>query len=77
VAALGTHGQARGHDAVYAGPYYRGQSVRVPGATQHETVEFTWRDSAAEKDKTSFYNVRGVQSDGGLVWVRLTRVKYE
>jgi hypothetical protein len=32
------------------------------------TVDFTWRDDAAEMGKTSFYYVRGEQSDGGMVW---------
>ncbi len=31
-------------------------------------VTFTWRDEAAQAGKTSYYYVRGEQSDGQLVW---------
>ncbi len=31
-------------------------------------VDFTWRDDAAQSGKTSYYYVRGEQSDGQLVW---------
>jgi len=31
-------------------------------------VDFTWRDDAAQAGKTSYYYVRGEQSDGQLVW---------
>jgi hypothetical protein len=31
-------------------------------------VGFTWRDDAAQAGKTSYYYVRGEQSDGQLVW---------
>ncbi len=39
-------------------------------------VEFTWRDSEAERGKTSYYYVRGEQSDGELVWVSPMWIKY-
>lgn len=32
-------------------------------------VRFTWRDDAAVRGKTSYYYIRGEQSDGELVWV--------
>ena len=34
-----------------------------------QSVEFTWRDTAAEWGKTSYYYVRGEQEDGEIVWV--------
>ena len=37
-----------------------------PGARE---VSFSWRDNAAEKGKTSYYYVRGEQTDGEIVWV--------
>ena len=36
---------------------------------QKKTVEFTWRDMQPDKDKTSYYYVRGEQVDGEIVWV--------
>ncbi len=41
-----------------------------------KTVEFRWRDQAAEKGSTSFYYVRGEQSDGGLVWASPMWIHY-
>ena len=32
-------------------------------------VSFTWQDTAAQKGKTSYYYVRGLQTDGQIVWV--------
>jgi len=32
-------------------------------------VAFSWQDQTAVKGKTSYYYVRGVQSDGQIVWV--------
>ncbi len=32
-------------------------------------VDFSWKDNAARKGKTSYYYVRGEQADGELVWV--------
>jgi hypothetical protein len=32
-------------------------------------VSFTWQDQAAAKGKTSYYYVRGLQTDGQIVWV--------
>jgi hypothetical protein len=40
-------------------------------------VQFTWRDNAAVKGRTSYYYVRGEQSDGELVWVSPMWIKYE
>lgn len=39
-------------------------------------VEFSWRDAAAEKGKTSYYYVRGEQVDGELVWVSPMWISY-
>jgi hypothetical protein len=36
---------------------------------QKKTVEFTWRDMQPDKDKTSYYYVRGEQVDGEIVWL--------
>jgi hypothetical protein len=36
-----------------------------PGA---KDVEFSWRDNAVERGKTSYYYVRGEQQDGEIVW---------
>jgi hypothetical protein len=40
-------------------------------------VDFTWRDNAAVKGKTSYYYVRGEQVDGELVWASPMWIKYE
>ena len=40
-------------------------------------VSFTWTDTAAVKGKTSYYYVRGEQSDGELVWVSPMWIRYE
>lgn len=32
-------------------------------------IAFTWQDQSAQKGKTSYYYVRGVQTDGQVVWV--------
>ncbi len=32
-------------------------------------VSFSWQDQAAQKGKTSYYYVRGLQTDGQIVWV--------
>jgi hypothetical protein len=32
-------------------------------------VSFSWQDQTATKGKTSYYYVRGVQTDGQIVWV--------
>ena len=40
-------------------------------------VDFTWRDNAAVKGKTSYYYVRGEQTDGELVWVSPMWIRYE
>jgi hypothetical protein len=39
-------------------------------------VEFTWRDNAAQSGKTSYYYVRGEQSDGEVVWVSPMWITY-
>lgn len=41
-----------------------------------EEVEFTWRDTTAEKGKTSYYYVRGEQQDGEIVWVSPMWITY-
>jgi hypothetical protein len=40
-------------------------------------VDFTWRDTGAESGKTSYYYVRGEQTDGEIVWVSPMWVSYE
>ncbi|PYT14614.1 MAG: hypothetical protein DMG59_16700 [Acidobacteria bacterium] len=40
------------------------------------TVEFTWRDSKPEKAKTSYYYIRGEQTNGELVWVSPMWITY-
>jgi hypothetical protein len=32
-------------------------------------LSFTWQDQTAVKGKTSYYYVRGLQTDGQVVWV--------
>jgi len=39
-------------------------------------VEFSWRDTAPTPGKTSYYYVRGEQSDGELVWVSPMWITY-
>jgi hypothetical protein len=39
-------------------------------------VNFTWKDNAAQKGKTSYYYVRGEQQDGELVWVSPMWITY-
>jgi hypothetical protein len=48
-------------------------------STQPNTVavDLTWRDNAAVKGQTSYYYVRGEQSDGELVWVSPMWIKYQ
>ena len=41
-----------------------------------ENVSFTWRDSAAQSGKTSYYYVRGEQKDGEIVWVSPMWITY-
>jgi hypothetical protein len=41
-----------------------------------KTVDFVWKDAAAQKGKTSFYYVRGEQADGELVWVSPMWITY-
>jgi hypothetical protein len=41
------------------------------------TVDFTWLDNAAVKGRTSYYYVRGEQSDGELVWVSPMWITYQ
>jgi hypothetical protein len=40
------------------------------------TVSFSWRDAAPTRGKTSYYYVRGEQSDGQIVWVSPMWVTY-
>jgi hypothetical protein len=32
-------------------------------------MSFTYQDTSAQKGKTSYYYVRGLQTDGQIVWV--------
>jgi hypothetical protein len=40
-------------------------------------VSFSWRDNEAERGKTSYYYVRGEQTDGELVWVSPMWIRVE
>ena len=42
-----------------------------------KNVDFTWQDTAAVKGKTSYYYVRGEQTDGELVWVSPMWITYQ
>jgi hypothetical protein len=41
-----------------------------------QEVEISWRDNQPQKDKTSYYYVRGEQDDGEIVWVSPLWIKY-
>jgi hypothetical protein len=41
------------------------------------TVEFSWRDNAPTRGKTSYYYVRGEQTDGELVWASPMWITYK
>jgi hypothetical protein len=40
-------------------------------------VEFTWKDNSPKSGKTSYYYVRGEQSDGNIVWVSPMWITYK
>jgi hypothetical protein len=35
----------------------------------NRVMSFTYQDTSAQKGKTSYYYVRGLQTDGQIVWV--------
>ncbi len=41
-----------------------------------QEVEFSWRDNQPNKDKTSYYYVRGEQDNGEIVWVSPMWITY-
>jgi hypothetical protein len=41
-----------------------------------EDVDFSWRDNQPIKGKTSYYYVRGEQTDGNIVWVSPLWIQY-
>lgn len=43
---------------------------------QKAEVEFTWRDATPQKGKTSYYYVRGEQTNGEIVWVSPMWITY-
>jgi len=43
---------------------------------QKADVEFTWRDASPQKGKTSYYYVRGEQTNGEIVWVSPMWITY-
>jgi hypothetical protein len=45
-------------------------------APNSPSVEFSWRDNQPNKDKTSYYYVRGEQDNGELVWASPLWIKY-
>jgi len=52
--------------------------VEIPLATPDKSeVELTWTDPSPTAGKTSYYYVRGEQSDGELVWVSPMWITYE
>ncbi len=52
-----------------------GKSVYAT-SPQTQEVEFSWRDNQPNKDKTSYYYVRGEQDNGELVWASPLWIKY-
>ena len=67
---------------------HAGLSRRYPGRTAHPTRQSRWifagrketkiwKDTAAERGKTSYYYVRGEQADGVLVWVSPMWIRYQ
>jgi hypothetical protein len=52
--------------------------VEIPLAAPDKTeVDLTWTDPSPTAGKTSYYYVRGEQSDGELVWVSPMWITYE
>jgi hypothetical protein len=43
---------------------------------KQKSVDFVWKDTAAQRGKTSYYYVRGEQSDGELVWASPMWITY-
>jgi hypothetical protein len=41
-----------------------------------QEVEFSWRDNQPQKNKASYYYVRGEQDNGEIVWVSPMWIKY-
>ncbi len=41
-----------------------------------DRVEFTWRDNSPNKDKSSYYYVRGEQDNGEIVWASPLWITY-
>jgi hypothetical protein len=41
-----------------------------------QDVEISWRDNQPQKEKTSYYYVRGEQDDGEVVWISPMWIKY-
>lgn len=50
--------------------------IALPCDSKNE-VELTWTDPSPEAGKTSYYYVRGEQTDGEIVWVSPMWVKYQ
>ena len=53
-----------------------GQYVYV-AAPGNVNAAFTWRDNDARRGGTSYYYVRGEQTDGNLVWASPVWIRYE
>ncbi len=45
--------------------------------TREREVAFTWRDSAPQRGKTSYYYVRGERDDDEIVWVSPMWITYQ
>jgi hypothetical protein len=52
--------------------------VEIPlPASEQANIDLTWTDPSSKPGKTSYYYVRGEQTDGELVWVSPMWIKYE
>ncbi len=52
--------------------------VEIPlPASEQANVELSWTDPKPTPGKTSYYYVRGEQTDGELVWVSPMWIKYD
>jgi hypothetical protein len=64
------------------GPFSKIQVIKdnayvYSASPNKQVVEFTWKDNSPQMGKTSYYYVRGEQSDGNIVWVSPIWVTYK
>ncbi len=67
---------------VGTGPFAKVQVIKdnayvYSAQPNKSTVEFTWKDNAPSPGKTSYYYVRGEQSDGNVVWLSPMWISYK